>query len=127
MPDQLDYKKLYEQEQQKVAVLERRLAAYEENGPAKLYYSLNRKSWEMADMLNAKNIKDIPLEDPKDKTFERFRFIINDSTGIATAVKALGETAGITGEEEKDIKSNRAKITPESMAGVIGDNKQADV
>lgn len=127
MGEEIDYKKLYEQEQKKVSVLERRLAAYEENGPAKLYYSLNRKSWEMADMLNAKNIKDIPLEDPKDKTFERFRFIINDSTGIATAVEALGKTAGITNDEEKDIKTNRSRITPESMAEAIGDNKLSDV
>ena len=65
------------------------LKKYEENGPAKLYYSLNRKAWEMADMLNSINMKNIQLDDPKDKTFERMRFIINDSSAVATAVKAL--------------------------------------
>lgn len=83
--------------------LEELLRKYEENGIAKLYYSLNRKAWEMADMLNSINLKDLTLDDPKDKTFERIRFIINDSSGIAAAVKSLGETAGVTGDEKKDI------------------------
>lgn len=97
MPDEIDsFKK-------QVGILERKLASYEENGPAKLYYALNRKSWEMAEILNDNSLKDIKLDDPKDKTFERIRFIINDSADIATAVKALGETAGITGDEKKDI------------------------
>lgn len=83
--------------------LEELLKKYEENGIAKLYYSLNRKAWEMADMLNSINLKDLILDDPKDKTFERIRFIINDSSGIAAAVKSLGETAGVTGDEQKDV------------------------
>ena len=31
--------------------LKARLSFYEQNGPAKLYYSLNRKAIEMADLL----------------------------------------------------------------------------
>lgn len=80
-----------------------KLKRYEENGVAKLYYALSRKAWEMADMLNSINLKNIALDDPKDKTFERMRFIINDSSNIAASVKALGDTAGITGEEVKDV------------------------
>lgn len=103
------------------------LKKYEENGIAKLYYSLNRKAWEMADMLNSINLKNVTLDDPKDKTFERLRFIINDSSGIATAVNALGLTAGITGNEEKDIENKRNRTTPESIANQLGDNKAQDV
>ena len=66
--------------------LQEQLKRYEENGAAKLYYSLNRKMNEMADMLNSINLKSLQLDDPKDKTFERMRFIINDSSGIAAAV-----------------------------------------
>ena len=95
---------------------------YEENGPAKLYYALNRKAWEMADMLNSINMKNIALDDPKDKTFERMRFIINDSSGIANAVKALGEAAGVTGDEDKDVQKRRV-TTPETMAQELGDYK----
>ena len=83
--------------------LEDFLKKYEENGPAKLYYALSRKAWEMADMLNSINLKNVTLDDPKDKTFERLRFIINDSSSIATAVKSLGESTGVTGDEDKDV------------------------
>lgn len=86
-----------------VSVLEQRLQLYEQNGAAKLYYSLNRKMNEMADLLNSKILKDVALEDAKDKTFDRMKIVWNDSVTIATAVKALGELAGVTGDEKKDV------------------------
>jgi hypothetical protein len=92
---------------------------YEENGPAKLYYALNRKSWEMADILNSTNLKNVALDDPKDKTFERLKVIWNDSSSISAAVKALGDSIGATGDEEKDIQTRRI-TTPESMSNVLG-------
>lgn len=113
--------------EEKIERLEKLVKKYEQNGPAKLYYALNRKSWEMAEMLNSIDMKNVELDDPKNKSFERIRFVINDSAGIATAVEALGKTAGITNDEEKDIKTNRSRITPESMAEAIGDNKLSDV
>lgn len=91
-------------ESKKLQDAEDKLRKYEENGVAKLYYALSRKSWEMADMLNSINLKTLDLGDKNDKTFERLRFIINDSSGIAAAVKSLGELAGITGDEKKDIE-----------------------
>ncbi len=102
--------------------LKEKVKKYEENGVAKLYYALSRKAWEMADMLNSINLRNLALDDPKDKTFERMRFIINDSSGIAIAVKELGEAAGITGNEENDILNNRRRTTPESIANVLGNN-----
>jgi hypothetical protein len=48
--------------------LKAKLALYEQNGSAKLYYSLNRKMNEMADLMNKNNLAVIPIEDPKDKT-----------------------------------------------------------
>lgn len=104
--------------------LQYKLDKYEENGAAKLYYALNRKAWEMADMLNSVNLKNLALDDPKDKTFERIRFIINDSSGVATSVKSLGDIVGITGDEKKDIKR---MTSPESVAQDIGDYKTQDV
>ncbi len=128
MPDEeLDYKKLYEDEQRKVGFLSKQLSPYEENGTAKLYYAMNRKAWEMADMLNAVNLKTIDISDPKDKSFERIRYIINDSSGIATAVQALGAAAGVTGDEGADIKPKRRMTSPESVAQDIGDYKTHDV
>lgn len=92
---------------------------YEEDGVAKLYYSLNRKAWEMADLMNGTNLKTLDIADPKDKTFDRLKVVWQDAASIATAVKTLGDIAGITGNEDKDVRRNR-NITPESIANVLG-------
>jgi len=88
----IDYKKKYEDLK----------ALYENNGAAKLYYSLNRKMNEMADLMNKTNIGHLALDDPKDKTFDRLKVIWNDAASIAIAIKSLGELSGVTGNEEKD-------------------------
>lgn len=93
-----DYKK-------KVAVLEQKLAAFEMPGKVKLFYSLNRNMNDLADMLNAIKLKDLNLDDPKDKTFERLKIIWASITPLATTIASLGATAGITGNEEKDIEN----------------------
>lgn len=107
-----------------VDVLERRLALYEAPGSTKLYYSLNRKMNEMADILNENNLKNVALNDPKDKTFDRLKIIWNDCTSLATAVKQLGDVAGVSGDEEGDMnKKVLPKITsPESIANVLGNS-----
>lgn len=96
---------------------------YEQNGVSKLFYSLNRKASEMADILNKINLKDLDLTDAKDKTFDRIKVIWNDSASIAAAVKALGDAAGITNDENADTtKATYKKVTtPESIADDIGE------
>lgn len=83
--------------------LKERLSLYESNGAAKLYYSLNRKMNEMANLMNKTNLGTLAIDDPKDKTFDRLKVIWNDAAGIATAVKSLGELAGVTNDEAKDV------------------------
>lgn len=93
---------------------------YEEDGVAKLYYSLNRKAWEMADLMNHTNLRSLDIDDPKSKTFDRLKVVWQDASSIAAAVRSLGEIAGITGEEEKDIQSKTRRITtPESIADSV--------
>lgn len=103
--------------------LEKIINLYEQNGAAKLFYALNRKMNEMADRLNNTDLKTISLDDPKDKTFDRIKVIWNDAASIATAVKALGETAGITNDEQKDTVNPVYKkiTTAESIADSIGE------
>lgn len=122
MPDESidELKKLLEQEKKKVAVLEKKIASYEGNGPAKLYYSLNRKQWEMADLMNRDVLTDIEIDDPKSKTFDRLKVIWKDSAELATAVNALGIALGITGDEGKDVSPRRKITTPESISDVLG-------
>lgn len=93
--------------------LEKQLQKYEENGPAKLYYALSRKSWEMADLLNNTNLGGVDLEDKDNKKFERLQKLMSDSTKVAEACKVLEGIAGITGNEDKDIR--RKPISPQSI------------
>jgi hypothetical protein len=83
--------------------LRAKIKQYEENGAAKLYYALNRKMNEMADMLNRQSLSTLDIDDAKSKTFDRLKVIWNDASSIATGVKALGELAGVTNDEAKDI------------------------
>ncbi len=112
---------------QNIDDLNKRLDLYEQNGPAKLYYSLNRKANEMADLLNSKSLNSLDLGDPKDKTFERMKIIWNDASSITTAITGLAMAIGITGDEDKDVKRNQIITTPESIANQLGDNKAQDV
>lgn len=107
--------------------IRKRLELYEQNGPAKLYYALNRKANEMAELLNSKSLNSLDLGDPKDKTFERMKIIWNDASTITTAITGLAMAIGITGDEEKDINKSNLIMTPESIANQFGDNKAHDV
>lgn len=97
-----------------VEQLEALLRKYEENGPAKLYYSLSRKSWEMADLLNNTKLETVDLDDKDNKRFERLQKIMSDATKVAEACKVLEGIAGITGNEERDVR--KKPISPQSIA-----------
>jgi septation ring formation regulator EzrA len=84
--------------------LESKLKAYEENGAAKLFYSLQRKANEMADLLNGNSLARINLDDPKDKSFDRIFKILEKSQTVSESIKALRESAGITGNEKADVE-----------------------
>ena len=83
--------------------LKARLSLYEQNGAAKAAYSINRKLNELADMLNNTNVAAIDIADPKDKTFERLKVAWGEMASLGEAYKTLAESAGITGDKEKDI------------------------
>jgi hypothetical protein len=84
--------------------LQSKINLYENDGAAKLYYSLNRKMNEMADIMNKNNLGSMSIDDAKDKTFDRLKVIWQDAASIATAVKTLGDIAGVTGNEKKDTE-----------------------
>lgn len=105
--------------EKQILFLNQKLSFFESNGMAKLYYSLNRKANEMADLLNKHTLSTLSLDDPKDKTFERLKIIWNDSSSLTEAIKSLEQTAGITGDETVDLKP-RFRVTPESIADNMG-------
>lgn len=88
---------------EEVEILRGKLKMYEQNGAAKLYYALNRKMNEMADMLNANSLTGINLDDPKDKSFDRVFKILEKSETVSNSATSLKQFAGISGIEEEDI------------------------
>jgi hypothetical protein len=89
----------------KIAKLEEKLAKYEDNGMAKLYYSLNRKANEMADLMNAISLKDLDIDDPKSKSFDRLRTIWGNAAEIAISLTQLGQMSGILKADKKPEES----------------------
>lgn len=87
----------------KIKELETKLKLYEQNGAAKAAYSINRKLNELADMLNKTNVANLDLSDAKDKSFERLKAAWGEMASLGTAYKTLAESAGITGDESKDV------------------------
>ena len=93
-----------EQLSRRILKLEGDLRKYEENGVAKLYYSLNRKANEMADLMNNISLRDLDIDDPKSKSFDRLKTSWTGASEIATSISELGNSAGITGDEKKDVE-----------------------
>lgn len=84
--------------------LKEKLKTYEQNGPAKLYYSLNRKMNEMGELLNKTSLSNLNLEDKESKAFDRLFKLLEKSETIAKAAEAVKVFAGIiTGNEQEDI------------------------
>lgn len=100
--DVLEFKRQLEEEKKKSAILEKKIASMETSGKAKLYYSLNRNMADLSDMLDEITMKDINLEDPKDKTMERLKMIWASVKPLVETISLLGASSGITGDETKD-------------------------
>jgi hypothetical protein len=109
--------------EKQVANLQAKNNYYEQNGISKLYYSLQRKANEMADLLNDNKLTSTMIEDPKDKTFERLQKIWTDAESVSSAIKSLGVIAGIGQELEKKeiVQVNKKPFSPENMADAVGE------
>lgn len=112
--------------EQQVAFLESKLAYYENDGTGKLYYSLQRKANEMAELLNRTNLLNVELIDPKDKTFERLQKLWVDAADISNSIKALETIAAINvepkeGKKETQVHVANRPFSPESVADAVGE------
>lgn len=101
----IDYKKLYEDEQKKVAILENDLLAFKSPGKTKLYHAVNRNMSDLADLLNAKSIKNVNLDDKDDKTIERLKIIWSAIKSLSETLAVLRVAAGLSGDEEEENKT----------------------
>ena len=93
--------------------LREKLKSYEQNGAAKLYYSLNRKMNEMAELLNKTNLSNVDLESKESKEFDRLFKLLEKSQVIGNAAQAVKEFAGITGNEENDVNKRPFVVADE--------------
>lgn len=85
----------------------------EQSGTEQLYHALNKKMVEMAQLLNATNLKSLDIQDAKDKTFERLKVLWDSASKVAEATKSLGQIAGII---KMDEKTEDAKPFVETIA-----------
>lgn len=76
------------------------LKPQEQSGAEQLHHALNKKMIEMAQLLNSVNLKNLTLDDPKDKTFERIKVVWDSAAKVAEASKSLGQIAGIIKPDE---------------------------
>jgi len=97
----------------KISELEAQIKKYEQNGPAKLYYSLNRKMNEMGELLNKTNLGNLNLDDKESKSFDRLFKLLEKSQVISNAAQAVKEFAGITGNEEADVNKRPFVVADE--------------
>lgn len=99
---EINYKDLYEKEKKRADVLQAKLDSFELQGKAKLYYSLNRNMSDLSDLLDNIELKNVNMDDPKDKTMERLKLIWASVNPLVSTISLLGESSGITGDEKKD-------------------------
>ena len=110
--------------EKKVAYVQSKLDYYEKDGISKLYYSLQRKANEMAELLNKTSLTAIDIDDPKIKTFERLQKIWVDAGTISASIKALEVLAGINQEvtdKKEVVQVNKKPFSPENMADAVGE------
>jgi len=75
----------------------------EQSGAEQLYHALEKKMVEMAQLLNAVNLKSLDITDAKDKSFERLKVLWDSAAKVAEASKSLGQTAGILKVDDLEI------------------------
>ena len=109
MPEEIepDYKKLYEEEKRKNETLVNKIESFSLPSNAKLFYALNRQQNDLADMLNSIKFKDIDISATADKSVERLQKIWASIGTLAPIVDSLRMSAGITGDEKKDLSARK--------------------
>ncbi len=103
--------------------LKKKILLYEQNGAAKLFYAINRKMNEMAELMNRNSLANMELDDKESKAFDRMFKLLEKSQVISNAANTIQGFAGITNDEAKDTQFPKFRITtPESISDVLGNS-----
>lgn len=112
---------------QKVAALEQKLALYENDPEKNGYYAFKRILNQQVDYLKGFTIKDkISGKASEDATYARSKDMWESLPKMISDCANLKRELKISPEEDI-AESKQQRITPESMAEAIGDNKLSDV
>lgn len=106
MPEQEpieELKKQLKDANAKIYSLQEKVDGYEGPGKAKVYYSMNRQLNDLADLMNAKSLKHVNIDDKDSKTMERMKIIHGLVKTISEILPLLRQAGGITDDEEKDL------------------------
>lgn len=110
----VDYKKLMESHEETIKKLQSKISSlkaendsYKLSGRVKLFYAINKQQNDLADMLNSIELKNVDLAKPTDKTVERLKIIWSSIGILSPIVNELRFSAGVTGDEDKDISARK--------------------
>lgn len=109
---------------EKIAELESKLAYYENDGTTKLYYSLQRKANEMAELLNKTSLLSLDLDSKDSKSFERLQKIWSDAGTITNSIKSLEALIASNNEKsegKKEVQVVNRPFSPEMVADQVGE------
>lgn len=117
MADELDYKKLYEQEKKKVSVLEQHLRLYQLPGDMRAYYALQKILNQQSDFLDKFEFEtELKRFAKDDKTYDRASDVIEKLAVNVSRINALKIELGITGDEKKDTQSRKPSFLDKAIA-----------
>jgi len=108
-----DVRRQLKRANEEIAELKEKIIGYEAPGKAKMYYSMNRQMSDLADMMNARNLKKINLDDKDDKTMERMKIIWSSVKTISEILPILKQAGGITDNEEADLNKPFIELVAE--------------
>ena len=90
--------------QEKIEKLEKKLALYEKDSPARAYYVGQRMLNQQLDIIDEFKLKDEIIKNPKeDKLYDRVMSLFGDLTANATKINNLKGELDLSGDEKKDI------------------------
>lgn len=120
MDDEIDYKKLYENEKKKTEILEKENFVFKTDPVKRGYFSLCRILNLQVDALNEFRLKEsIGGKKSEDASFERMQGIWSNLPSMITNLNDLKVVLRITPEEEKSNVRLRGGTSPESVASSL--------
>lgn len=126
MAEEVDYKKLYEQEKKKTEALSKKLSLYEDDPVKSGYFVLVYIQNQQIEFLRNFKIKDeVGKLAKEDATYARAKDMWEGLSKMIESITQLKTVLKISPEEEK-IQMKRM-VSPESIAQDLGDYKTQDV